>query len=346
MEDVHAAASPADARSDAATSDVARVVYLIASHVHPPQVARLARACLSGSSRSRVLISHDYNCSNLDADAVRAIDPDRIDVFRGRTKIDWGRFNQQMPVIHSLEWLLKHHEFDWVVSLSGQDYPVQPLARIERFLTDTPYDGFLDAKPVDACSWLDGAQRYYYQYYAPPKFRGWSKLRDLIRARAERTRAAGGEPRLLIPQFLDDGKFRVGYRPVQSPFRDGYKCYFGSCWWTLNRKSIEHMMRVYRERPEIERWYGRVLFAVNESYFQTLLLNNPDLNLVTDDEKRYVGWQDHHHTGHPDVLGSKDIPALIASGDHFARKLDERKNPAALDMLDEHIGLRRAEVGA
>jgi hypothetical protein len=161
-----------------------------------------------------------------------------------------------------------------------------------------------------------------------------------VRQRSDAARARGGLPRILVPQ-RDDARFLLGVRPLRDPFRGEFRCYAGSAWWTINRKCAEHLLRFTRERPALERYYGRTLFAVNESYPQTVLGNDPALCLHCTDDKRFVAWNDHPETGHPDVLTTRHFDAIISSGDHFARKFDERVDARVLDMLDEHAGLRR-----
>ncbi|CAA9381105.1 MAG: hypothetical protein AVDCRST_MAG64-656 [uncultured Phycisphaerae bacterium] len=310
-----------------------RVAYFIASHANPDQVLRLARACLSGGGGSRVLIHHNYAVSDLPRAAVAAID--NADLLDGHVPVDWGGFSQCAMILRSLRWLLDHREFDWVVHLSGQDYPIRPLAEIEASLAATGHDGFVDARPADESGWLLGPQRYYYRYYRLPKFKGWTRVRGLIRRRADAARAAGGLPRLLIPQEPDRG-FRVGVRPVfDTPFRDGFRCYTGSAWWTLSRRAVDRLVRRGETDARLVRHYRRAQFAATESFFPTLLCNDPDLQLVTNDDKRFVRWS-RPETGRPDTLAEADFPALVASGDHFARKIDQQTAGRLLDLLDEH----------
>jgi hypothetical protein len=132
--------------------------------------------------------------------------------------------------------------------------------------------------------------------------------------------------------------FHLGLRAFHGPFRDGFECYKGSSWWTLNRRSVEHMVRYADSHPELIKHYRRVQFAPNESFYPTILRNNPELNLITNDHKRYIRWS-HPETGHPDLLTSDDLPAILASGKDFARKIDSRKDPRILDLLDEHLGV-------
>ena len=311
----------------------ARVAYFIASHVNPDQVVRLVRACRSGSPGSRVLLHHDANVSKLDPKALGPADD--IDVLPARPDVGWGAFSMCAMVLGHMRWLMEHRDVDWVYYLSGQDYPIKPLTEIERFLTGTRHDGFIAATPVEQHPWHVGAMRYLYGHAVVPKFLGWRGLKALIDRHAGRRVAAGAMPRVYCAPGDD---FFVGLRnPPGSPFRAGFRCYKGSNWWTLNRRAIEYMLRFLRDNPAFLRHYRRVPFAAGESMYTTILRNNPRLSLVVDDNKRFIRWT-RPETGHPDTLGSADVPAMIASGKHFARKIDSRKDPRILDLLDDYIG--------
>lgn len=315
-----------------------RVVYFVASHVHPEQILRLIRVCRSGGEQSRVLLHHDHKCSALDLEQVRAID--RVEMPDLYTPIRWGGFSQLEMILTSMRWLIDNRDFDWVVYLSGQDFPVQPLAQVERFLTDTPYDGFVQGRPIHERPWHIGGQRYLYQYHTMPRMPGLRRLHALIERHSEKVRAAGRLPRF-ESAHLGSGRFQFGVRPT-NPFRDGNECYKGSAWWTLSRKAIAALLRIHRERPELARHYRRAGFAPNESYIQTLLRTDRSLNLMGSDDKRFIRWSDPD-SGHPDVLRCAHFQEMINSGKHFARKIDSRVDPKLLDMLDEHIGVRQGE---
>ena len=328
-------AAPAPTRRAASS---ARVVYFIASHVNPEQIVRLVRACRSGSERSRVVIHHDYRVSNLEPSMLAGIE--NVDLLQEQVPIEWGYFTMCQMVLQSMQWLLDHREFDWVVYLTGQDYPLQPVAEIERFLSSTPFEGFIEVKPVEEVPWVIGAQRYLYNYYTLPKFKGWGLVHGPLRRCTQAAIQAGRLPRLLVPQqrAAPPDQFKIGWRPLLGPFGRDFRCYKGSCWWTLNRRCIEYMIRYARQNAKLRRHYQRILFAPNESFFISILKNNPQLNLVTDDNKRYITWS-QTETGHPDILRAHDFDTLISSGKHFARKFDQRKDPRILDLLDQHIGI-------
>ncbi|MCC5616974.1 hypothetical protein LC605_18200 [Nostoc sp. CHAB 5836] len=69
----------------------------------------------------------------------------------------------------------------------------------------------------------------------------------------------------------------------------------------------------------------------DESYFQTILAHAPNLKLKND-RRRYIDWS----TGgpHPKVLLMEDLPNLLASSAHFARKFDIDRDSNILNELD------------
>ena len=312
----------------------ARVVYFIASHVHPPQIERLVETCLSGSPASRVLLHHDHRVSTIDRE--RLTKSGRVDFLEPDTdEALWGAFGMCRMVSRCMRWLREERDFDWVVYLSGQDYPIQPIADIEAFLSKTEFDGFIDALPIEQRSWVLGQQRYAYQYMELPKFIGWRRLRASLKRRSDSAVRHGRTPRWIIPQEKDRG-FRIGWKPRESPFSADFRCWMGASWWTLNRRALSEMLDSETRRPELARYYERVQFAPNESYFLTLLANNRSLNLCTNDNKRALNWS-NAATGHPDTLRVADLGWLLDSGKHFARKFDARVDALVLDQIDERI---------
>jgi hypothetical protein len=314
----------------------AKVVYFVASHVHPPQVVRLVRALRTGGSHSRVLIHHDYRVSDLDPASVECFG--NVDVLLPPSPVQYGGFGSCMMVLRAMRWLIERRNFDWVVYLSGQDYPIRPLAAIEQSLGETSYDGFLDAVKIDDAQWFLGIERYLYRYYNLPNIPGLGRLRNFLARRGRSELARGNrKPRFHVPKDRW-GKMKLGVRPLFGPFSQQFPGYVGSSWWTLSRTAIEFMLDFVHKNPALSQHYWRVLFAPNESFLLTVLLNNPQLRLTTRDNRRFIQWT-HPETGHPDLLEEKDFEALAASGCDFARKIDERVSPGLVDRLDRSIGV-------
>lgn len=316
---------------------LAGTVYFIASHTNPAQVARLAHACLSsGNPRSRVLIHHNADVSHLDPASVLPLG--NVDLLPPYPGMNRESFASCAMLRGAIEWALSHRDFTWFVNLSGQDYPIKPLAQMERELAATPYDGFVLAKPVEQCQWHTGIGRYYYRYFDAPRLPGWGRIRRYLKTRATAQVAAGNRyPRFVIPS-IRHGSHKIGVRPLRALFNTTFQCYFGSVWWMLNRRALESMMRTLRRRPDILRHYQRTLWAPTESLFATLVMNDPSLNICTLTDKRFISWS-NPETGRPDLLTMDDWDRLMASDAYFARKISEASAPELLDRLDQHIGV-------
>lgn len=328
----HATARPAIAPPP---KKLARVAYFVASHVHPPQVIRMIRALRSGNPDSCVVVHHDYKVSNLDPQAVTPLGNVH---FIETQPVKWGGFSQCKLVMHGVDWMLKNVDFDWAVFLSGQDYPIKPLADIEAELGASACDAYLEAVPVEQVEWSVGSERYHYRYYNGWKFPGWGPVRSWLKNRGEAELSRGRLPRLFIPRGPRTD-FKFGLRlPGMTPFNDSFRCYKGTSWWTLSRRAMQYLHDFAAAHPKLEAHYRRSMFAATESFFVTILMNNPSLKIVANDNKRMISWS-HALSGHPDVLRSTDFDRIIASTAHFARKVDGRVDPHLLDLLDQHIGV-------
>ncbi|MGB7159944.1 MAG: beta-1,6-N-acetylglucosaminyltransferase [Tepidisphaeraceae bacterium] len=321
----------------------AKVVYFVASHVFPEQVARLVRALRTGNPESRVVVHHDEKVSHLDPATVEPFD--NVDLLPAMP-VQWGKFITSRMLLGAVEWVCTNHDFDYVIYLSGQDYPIKPLAQIERELGAQigRCDAFTDVVPARNSQWHLGPERYLYRYYDLPRFPGlmrWRKRQqrrsNKVRALAERTGTNPDPlPRLHVARDRY-GERKVGVHMPAGLFGPrGLTVYAGSAWWTMSKRAAEHVTSFFRTNPAVARHYQRVLFAPGESMLPTILLNAPHLTCESTDHKRFVRWSDPR-SGHPDLLTAADFPTLVASPHHFARKIDGRTDPRLLDLLDTHI---------
>jgi Core-2/I-Branching enzyme len=300
------------------------IAYLITSHNLPDQVLRLAGVLRSGSPESEIVVHHDERASRLDHTAlaaygVRAIDPP--------SRVTWGEISHLTAMLRCFSWLLTESNFDWMVLLSGQDYPIRPLGDIERDLSGTSADGLIEAEPCPKPGLShrvdEFALRYHFQWYRSPR---WMTGR-IPRSLASRTA-------FVRSRFLPRSGAWVGARALSSPFDESFRCYRGSDWFTLSRRAVRAVVSFSDANPEILAHYSRTLIPT-ESYVQTVLANDANLRLLGD-HRRYVVWDQPVMTG-PRILRSQDLGALLASGRDFARKFDETVDRDVLDMIDQQV---------
>jgi hypothetical protein len=145
-----------------------KVCYFIQAHNYPEQVHRLVRTIKKSSPNSLIVIGYDFTNSSINMNALK----DLSDVFLLKSNfiIKRGEFSMLQPYLNVIDWLFKENlEFDWLVYLSGQDYPIQSVNEIEKKLLETKYDGFIQycdlLSPENDWNWKD---RYFYQYYTFP----------------------------------------------------------------------------------------------------------------------------------------------------------------------------------
>ena len=111
----------------------------------PAQVARLVRVITEGSPDAIVLISHDAAGPALDVAGLRALGNVHVLLHEG----GYGDFSHLDRYLAAVDWLDANGiDYDWLENLTGQDYPLRPIAEIEDALAATDSDGFLQYSPV------------------------------------------------------------------------------------------------------------------------------------------------------------------------------------------------------
>ncbi len=301
-------------------------VYLIMTHQNPAQISRLVHAVLSTSRDGWVLLLHDRKGCSLQAMPWRH-DP-RVSVVASPVDVVRGEFSQVEAYLHALKFLqTAPRPWDWMVCLSGQDYPVRPTRETEEFLASAPYAAFLHYWPVGGAGdvWRprQGRIRYHYRYYALP---GWAA--PLLRL-MKWTHSLQGLWRVFLTYAP-----KIGVRVRRLPFGDDLRLHGGFAWHYLRRECVDYIIDFCRRRPDVVEHY-RHCIAPDESFVPTVLANAAAIR-ICNDNRRYVDWSESQD-GRPRVLTSRDLPAMCREAYDFARKFDPQVDAAVLDALDRRI---------
>lgn len=300
------------------------VCYNIQTHANPDQIARLVTTLLRADPSALVYLSHDRAGCPLPA-AVVSQPAVHVSLDVGGR----GRFHNVARWLGAARWI-QDKGVDFLVTLTGQDYPIRPIAEFHSALSASG-DGLMEHFPVlrPGGNWpvREGRARYLYS---------WHDVRPLTGAAKNRLRPALAlnfvQPLLRINVAYDG--LRVGVR-TRSPFRGGFTCWGGSFFTNLSLRSVEHVLRT-SENPDVMKWASRSLL-IEEAFFQSILVSAGSFSFLNS-SGRYYDFAGARH-GSPATLGSKDIAAATASGHFFARKWDPRSDPQVFDRLDETIGL-------
>jgi hypothetical protein len=277
------------------------VAYLIMSYTHPELVQRLVARLRADSPGATIAVHHDSRrCALGPLDALRIEPP---------SPIEWGHGSQLAAVLRCLRWVHEHSPFDWLVLLSGQDYPIRRVAEIETELAAAEEDAFILTAPVPPLRLRRGAvdefaRRYRYRWRRVP-----ARLGGLI---------ARADPVLQVRSLPSGTYAGLPWRPPLAPFH-------GSDWFTLSRRAVEAVLAA----PATH--FMRTIIPT-EAFVHTVLANDRRFSL-RNDHRRYARF-DPPGSANPRVLGLADVDAAIATGGHFARKFEDAR---VLDAIDRRV---------
>jgi hypothetical protein len=299
------------------------VAYLIQSHRDPDQVLRLVRALRTGSPSSVVHVSHDERGERLDEAALSALGDVTVQYDPGGYG-DFTHVRRYLDAVASLRG--SGRQVDWVVNLTGQDYPLRPVADIERDLAAADGDGFLeyfDCLGPDSPWPVERARsRYLFRH---------KRLMPLTERRALRLRPLQALNRVqpLVRVHVAYG-LTVGLRR-RSIFGPRLRLYGGSAYSSLRWPAALHLLETAETDARLVDVFAHAL-SPEEAFTQTVLLNSGRFRL-TDDARRYFDFRGTR-LNHPKTLTAEDLPQALASGADFGRKFDVRVDPTVLDELD------------
>lgn len=141
-----------------------KICYLIQTHKNPEQIYRLIDAIQKSSTNDKIIISHDFTNCDLDIIYLQKLG---VKVFSG--KGGRGDFLSVQCYLNAIKWLIDNRiKYNWLIYLSGQDYPIKSISKYELFLSETNYDGFLEYFDVFSSeshwSIQEGKSRYLFKY--------------------------------------------------------------------------------------------------------------------------------------------------------------------------------------
>jgi hypothetical protein len=308
-----------------------RIQFLVAAHKEPAFVSRLCERLLEAPD---VAVQVQWDSARPTPDLV---EHPALEVRPTAAPCEWGSGLQLDAMLDSLDSLATR-SFDWLVVLSGQDYPVRPITELVSLLEATEHELFFqiedgpeplpDVTPVS--SYLH--DRYSFHYRWIPQ-RWWSRMSPSVRRvigggmqRAVRVLARGGTVRV---QRRPNNVFSPGFgrRARTDPFTDARPCRKGSDWFALSRAAFDDLICQVHDSPDLVHHYRRT-YCPNESIFHTLLLprwgsTNAGHNLHY---VRFVGER-----AHPETMSEEEWDLAVASGAFFARKFD----PDDIGLLDQ-----------
>jgi hypothetical protein len=211
--------------------------------------------------------------------------------------------------------ILSIDNYDYVVLMSGQDYPIRPNAEFHDYLKQNKGFSFMsvEAKVPKSNWWLYATDRYRYYHLNDFNFYGKKLIHKISKK--------------ILPkrQFL-----YPDYQLYGGP---------GATFCALTRQAAEYIVN-FMDNNRKARRYAKFTHASDEFWFQTLLMNSPLKDKVINQPLWYIDWGGV--SKHPRILTVLDFPTFIGSKLFFGRKFDIYVDESVLDMLDNHLNERKS----
>ena len=301
------------------------IAYLIQSHKNVPQVARLVRAIQVLDPAARVTSATTSGTA-----PVSSLVSPRVRVTRDHGSR--GGFHPVARWLKVVDLIAEDGPVDYVVQISGQDYPVKPLSEMHASL-DRSGDGFLEFFPAltkDGNHWpvREGRSRYLFRW------REIFPIRDAARGPLSALQAVN-----FVQPWI---RFNVAYGGLKLGLRhrglpSGLRCFGGSMFPSLSWRCVAHVAKTAQSREDIMEW-ARGSLVIDEAFFQSVLLSGQSFTFEPS-ARRYFQF-DNSRYGHPAVLTRNELPAILASDAYFARKFDTEVDAGVLDDIDEYLDIR------
>jgi hypothetical protein len=297
------------------------VAYIISAYRLPELLVRLVRRLHAPGSMTFIHVD-----ARTDGAVFRAMEAPLRSLpnvhFLPRHPCHWGDFGHVRATLTGLRALIESRRpFDYVVLLTGQDYPIRSNVGIRQTLVAAGGRVFMDWMPVPNDVWSDGGlDRFENRHFRIGRrrfaFPGAPFGREPLNALW--TRAA----RALH---------------LHRDFPAGMQPFGGSSYWMMPADCARYVDEFVRAHPGYVRFFQNVLVP-DEMFFQSIVLNSPFRDRVAEDDLRYIDWSEN--LDHPHVLTSADFDALMRSGKLFARKFDPGVDAAVLDRIDARLDLQ------
>ena len=290
--------------------------FVILTHSNPRQISRLIRTLNAVYNHPPIALHHDFTQCSLELSL-----PANVRIVQPHVVTAWGRFTLVRATLAGLSTLYSDSRKPrWFALLSGACYPTKQAGQVIADLDQGGYDAYIHHELIDA---LTPRRTYhdicFWRYFG-----------------------------LQVPLLHSTGNPEADFKNIQTPHLLGrfspyvlrnIQCFAGAQWLTGKSEVAEYILGWANENSWLANYLG-TRPAPDETYFQTILCNSRRFRL-SGNNYRYIDWS-LEGTAHPKMLEREDLPNILASGAHFARKF--APDSPVLDDLDQFLGVREEEL--
>jgi hypothetical protein len=278
-----------------------RLAHLILVHDNPKQLERLINKLIY--SRSDVYIHVDKKSDISEFEHLKLLP--NVFLIKNRKSVGWGNYSMVDATLISMQEILDTNiEYSHINLLSGQDYLLKRIDEIEVFYFSNPDKSFMAYLSINK-EWQDAKKRLIKYNFGDFKIPFKHQIQEIVNFVM---------PHRRIPENMEP--------------------YGRSQWITITPVCIKYVIEILRLKPEVLNFF-KWTWAVDEIFFQTILLNSPYKDCIVNENKRYIKFEKGQLN--PKLLKIDDAEALLNSDKFFARKFSMQVDSQILDLLDKNI---------
>lgn len=225
-----------------------KIAYLILAHNTPSQTARLISALDGPQSRFYIHVDGKFSLRPFQEKVVAG----NAVFLQERVPVYWGEFTQVRAILNLIRAGLTGSP-DYLVLLSGSDYPIKNRDAVERFFMDNRGNEFMNlvAMPCEEVN----KRLSRLTYYKVQSRLNWGPYKYALEK---------------LNHFINEVmRLERNYAEVFGQLAP----YAGSTWWALTASACRHILAFTESNPKIVGFFENVALP-DESYFQTVLGNS------------------------------------------------------------------------
>jgi hypothetical protein len=298
-----------------------KLAFLIFAHTAPNQLARLIKRLSSPNNILYVFVDKKADIDKFKA-AITEIPSENVRWIKNRKSISWGDFTLVDAYLSAFEEILEQGpEPDYILTISGQDYPIATNEMINHWLARHRNQSIIEYTLVneDAPHILHRLENYFLLVK-----RHHSIVYPHPNPNTPRRKLFNALLRL-------SGMFPL---PRRRPLPEYY---FGTNWMQLKPIAAKYLIDFARRNPAVVKYF-RLVQSPDELFCQTVLLNAPESvrGEICNKRLTYMQW-DRGENSYNIPISLDEIPAMLSSGRFFARKFDELQGYEIYDQIDQQL---------
>jgi hypothetical protein len=281
-----------------------RVAHLILVHAYPKMLERLVNRLQYPDADIYIQLDKKADIKQFKNLQYKG----NVVFVENRIKTEWGNYSIVEATLTGFRHILDTQiPYSHINLLSGQDYPLRPIQEFHAFLAENLDRSFMHSLSLAGDEWQDGKQRLVKYSLGDYGFKGRYILQSIANW-------------ILPPRKVPGGIMPYGR----------------SQWITITPECARYAINYIANNPKVKQ-YLRMTWAVDELFFQTILMNSPLKDKLRNDNLRYI---EQYGAYRPVIFTAYDLEKLRASGKFFARKFDDEIDTEIFDLLDVEIDFK------